>query len=252
MRGIDLAERYPIVPFDPNSEPTPVYWLIEDLWQLGKINAMFGREKSGKSRLLGWLLAALLSERDVLGLGTRRVKRILYLAGEETQDDITTRLKRYLRLQSVEPGELPLDFIEAAAMRLDFDWQREWMEKQLLNGEYDVLVIDPLRRVHGADENKSTEMAGFHNDLRRWSNRHGITTVLLHHTGRLQPDADMDRIATWGRGTTDLAAIVDTAQFVDRVNARNIRLLRAGRFPPLEPLHIVDASDTEGFYAAVR
>lgn len=252
MRGIDLSERYPIVPFDPNAEPTPVFWLVEDLWQLGKINAVFGREKSGKSRLLNWLLAALLSEQPALGLGTRRVKRILYLAGEETQDDITTRLKRYLRLLLVGYDTLPLDFIEAAAMRLDFDWQREWLEKQLLTGEYDVLVIDPLRRVHGADENKSTEMAGFHNDLRRWSNHHGITTILLHHTGRLQPDADMDRIATWGRGTTDLAAIVDTAAFVDRVSARNIRLLRAGRFPPLPPLHIIDDSDKGGFHAAVE
>lgn len=248
MRGVNLSERYPIVPFDPDLKAEPVEWLIGGLWQRAKINAMFGMEKSGKSRLLNWLLlSSMLGRDEVLGLPVKRVKRILYLAGEETKEDVTARLLNYIPLQYGRADTLPISFLEAAAMRLDFDWQRQWLEKQLLDGEYDTLVIDPLRRVHGADENKSTEMAGFHNDLRRWTNRHKITTVLLHHTGRLDPDANMDRIATWGRGTTDLAAIVDTAQFVDRVARDKINLLRAGRFPPLPPLSIIDRTDKEGF-----
>jgi RecA-family ATPase len=124
--------------------------------------------------------------------------------------------------------------------------------KILLADDRTMLVIDPMRNVHGADENDSNAMSPMFNDFRRWTNVYGITIVLLHHTPKLNEDADMNRIASWFRGSTALAAILDTAQYVNRFSKTQIKVLRQGRFPPLDPLTISDLggsklNDDKGF-----
>jgi RecA-family ATPase len=225
----------------------------------GKINAMLGPEKSGKSRLLCWMFAAMYS-----GLGhsltkivtpTRVPKRMLYLAGEETQATVTRRIIRYIRLQvgrDADPGFVPIDIIEASGMRLETTEHRKHLEALLVEGEYDCLVIDPLRRVHAGDEDSNTTMAQLNNDFRYWSNKLGITLIIVHHTGKLNDDADMGRMATWARGATDFAAILDTAVFVQQIGnatskARRMKVTTVGRFPPCDPMTVEDCTDMEGF-----
>ncbi len=144
-------------------------------------------------------------------------------------------------------GELPITFIEASGMRLETAQQRGELERILLREKFDWLIIEPLRRVHSGNENDNSEMAEIHNTLRRWSNAFGITITICHHTGKLNEYADMNRIASWSRGNTDLATIVDTAMFVEETRRetgkRVLRLLRAGRFPPVDALLVADLGD---------
>ena len=234
--------------YDPTREAEATPWLIEGLWQRGKINGMAGYEKSGKSRLMNWLLVGL-AQPTVLGLRVFHTPHVLYLAGEETYDTINQRLKCYAEQQGGSPHSLPkIDLMQAAAMHLERSSQRAWLSEKLARGGYDCLVMDPLRRLHGADENNSQTMADFYNDLRQWSNNAGLTVIFLHHTPKLNDlDLDLERIATWFRGTTDTAAIVDTAQYVWRCRTDRIELKRHGRFPPLEPLRVTDRTDAFGF-----
>lgn len=250
--GSRFRERFPVIPYDPEMESEPTPWLMEKLWMRGKINGVFGPEKSGKSRLLGWLLVSLLTGRaNRLGVQPRGARgRWLYLAGEEMIEDVVARLMHYGKELGMADGEvLPIDFVEAAGMRLDTKVERDALEKMLLEGEYEGLVIEPLRRVHGGKEDSNDEMARLNNAMRHWSNRHGITIVFVHHTGKLNEFADTNRIATWSRGCSDLAAIVDTACFIEEASrekgSRRIRLLRAGRFPPVDPTIILDSRDPQ-------
>lgn len=229
----------------------PTYWLIENIWQLDKINTMTGFEKSGKSRLMNWLLVSLYKG-DVFDRYYCLPRRILYLCGEEQITVVNSRIKTYANIQGIDAKEIDITFMEAAAMRLDIVKERKDLLEKVL--EYDVVVIDPLRRVHGADENDSQAMSNIYNDFRQWSNRHRKTIILLHHTPKIGIDTDMSRIAAWFRGSTDLPAILDTAQYVDRghFSTKNkipydIQLIRQGRFPPMEPLKIVDLGDEKGF-----
>lgn len=230
-------------------------WLIENMWMAGRINALFGPEKAGKSRLLGWLLAAIYADQpSVLGMPIRSAPaKALYLAGEEPIGVIVSRIKQYVNLFGKDSNSvLPIYFIEAAGMRLDTQLHRAALEQLLVRDGFDTLIIEPLRRVHGGDEDSNTQMAGLHNDLRRWTNGLGVTVILVHHTGKLNEFADTSRIATWSRGCTDLAAILDTAAFLEQVGMRHdgrrlLRLNRAGRFPPTKQLTIIDSGDpTDG------
>lgn len=239
----NFKQLYPLVRYDPNMKLNPVRWLVDDFWQLGKINGMAGFEKSGKSRLMNWLLVGM-SAGSVLGMAAMP-KRILYLCGEETIDHVNSRITRYAELQGIPKNQFDIMFVEAAAMRLDMKSQRDGLLEMILDNDIEMLVIDPFRRVHGADENDSKQMSPIFNDLRRWSNKYGLTIVLLHHTPKITLETDMTRMAAWFRGSTDLPAILDTAQYVDRLSKDTIEVRRQGRFPPLPKLRITDLGGTK-------
>lgn len=241
----DFHTLYPSVRYNRDMMQDPVRWLVKGLWQKGKINAMAGFEKSGKSRLMNWLLAGMVKE-GCLGLeNCDDEQRILYLCGEEPISVVNGRLARYSKLLGTQDHNYDIDFIEAAAMRLDLKPQRNELLARLLDDNRNMLIIDPWRRVHGADENDSSAMAPMYNDMRRWSNTYGVTILVIHHTPKLSEDTDMNRIASWFRGSTDLPAILDTAQYVNRFGKNKLRVLRQGRFPPLEPLTITDLGGTQ-------
>ena len=225
-------------------------WLIDGLWQRGKINGLSGAEKAGKSRLVGWLIVGM-SRGQVLGMQTDEpVPKILYLAGEETIPTVNQRITDYAALQGIPKSQFNIEFIEAAGMRLDLRTQRVWLEQKLLDDDFQMLLIDPLIRVHGAKEVDNTAMSVILNDLRKWSNKLGITVVVVHHTAKVDADTDMTRIANWFRGASDIAAILDTAQYVQRIGRQKIRIKRQGRFPPLDDLEIADLGDLKGFSIA--
>ena len=244
----------PSIRYDPDMKPNPIRWLVDGLWQVGKINGMAGFEKSGKSRLMNWLLVGM-SLPECLGLTTAVPQRVLYLCGEEPMDHVNARIKQYAALQGIPASMFDIDFVQAAAQRLDLKPQRQELLERILNDDREMLVIDPWRRVHGADENDSSAMAPMYNDLRKWSNVHGLTVVIVHHTPKISEDTDMSRIASWFRGSTDLPAILDTAQYIDRVTRSKIQVLRQGRFPPLDPVKVEDMggsklNDDRGFKRA--
>lgn len=250
----DLSSLFPVAEFSSDVVIKPIPWTIRGMWQLGKINFMFGAEKAGKSRLLNWLLVNLFTQPNVFDLAIDHVpKRILYLAGEEPTEEINARMLRYAAFAGVAPRSFipSISFIQASGMKLNFHSYRLWLEQLLLDGGYDMLVADPLRRLHDGDENDNSVMSAIFNDMRRWSNNYGITQVILHHTGKLSDDADLDRIATWSRGASDLAAILDTAAFVQRLSAQRVKVLRAGRFAPLPPLTLADGFDEEFVFRSV-
>jgi len=255
--------RFQLSQWNPDLVAPPVPWIVNRLWLgRGKIMAFFGAEKSGKSRILNWLIASMFSPaHTVLGeqvIDAQRPKRVLYLRGEEDQAEVQDRIKGYLHLMGDDEAytrTLPIDFIDAMGMRLDSvqgEGSRMWFQKEYIESQrYDLILIDPLRRVHSGEENDNTAMAKMHNSFRYWTDRFGVGLGLLHHTGHLSDDADMERIATWSRGNTDLPSLVDGALYLhvlrDDGDMRKLKLLRAGRKRFGGPILIDDLGDDLGF-----
>ena len=244
-----LDDLYAFEAMDPTDREDKVNWLIPGLLMQGKINCLFGAEKAGKSRVLAqWLLHCYYGK-DFLGQPTQSWGRCLYLLGEETRPGVTGRLAEMATAMGEDLNEAgwvdDLTFIQASGMRLDFKTQRQWLKEKLIGNKYDTLVIDPLRRVHGAKETSNDEMSVICNELRDWSNHQGLSIVMIHHTGKISPDDDETRIATWSRGATDLPAVLDWAVYAKRFRGQGsspdrVRLFRAGRASPLDDLRMVD------------
>jgi len=231
----------------------PREWLAEGLLMKGKINCMFGPEKSGKSRALGWILLHCIVGKPLWdGIPVQSPGKILYLLGEESQGDIVDRMRIYTELAETKFEDISwaenMTFIDAAGMRLDLPTQREWLSNQIQEGQYDTVVIDPMRRVHGASESSNDDMSRIFNDFRAWITQYDLTLIMIHHTGKLGEYEDEDRIATWSRGATDLPAVLDWATYLRRNQsgggrADRVTIKRAGRAPGLDPLKVWDHGD---------
>jgi RecA-family ATPase len=239
--SLNLDELFPVVKGSLDMEPYRVDWLVNDLWQYKKINALTGYVKTGKSRLLSYVLGGL-SNGNVLGLNCRLPNRIIYLAGEEPVPQINERIAHYARLQRADPSAIleRIDFITAVGMQLQRPEYQRWFVDKLVNEEYDMMIIDPLRRVHSADENSNNEMAAIMNAMRQWANKQFCTIIFVHHTPKPNLETDLTRMETWFRGASDIAAIVDTATFLDKLDSQTLQLRREGRFAPLPHLIVRD------------
>ena len=258
MRYDDFLRRYPLSQFDPEREFPEPEWLIEDLWLGGgKINGLFGTPKAGKSRMLGWMLAAMLGRKEALpGMAAGSVvpERILYLRAEESEAEIARRLQHYGKIQGSDTHDWRdrLLFQPGMDMCLERQSQRENMEKLLQDNLIELLIIDPYVRIHAADENDATQMAVIHNTLRRWSDRHGLDIIIVHHTGKLIDElVSQTDISRWARGSSDIAAILDAGALLHRMGKGNeLQLFRSGRFATQPRLKLLDGGDSIGFSIA--
>lgn len=243
-----FRDLHPFAPMDPSAPVVANSWLVPGLLMEGKINMMFGPEKSGKSRFLRYMMAHMYYQEPLWGVPTRAPKRLLYLAGEEQPGDITGRLMDTVLGLGLTPDDIPwgerVTIVQAAGMRMDRQEQRAWLRQELEDGEYDALFLDPLRRVHGARESSNDDMAYICNALREWSNALNITILVIHHTGKInEEEDDMDRIATWSRGASDVASVLDWATFVTRRKQHEVNIRRAGRDSPRTKLLVHDAGE---------
>ena len=212
-----------------------------------KINFMFGPEKAGKSRLLRQCIAHMIYERPFYGSDSCiSPKRTLYLAGEEQPNDLTHSLMASVRAIGEKPDKVDwgerFTVVQAAGMRLDKNEVRQWIKAEIMQGGYDCLMIDPLRRVHAASESSNDEMAHLSNAIRDWSNTLGLTVLVIHHTGKLNEDTDLDRIANWSRGASDIASVLDWATLVTR-SEQQVSVRRDERAAPRRILEFKDRGE---------
>lgn len=227
-------------------EATERKWLVEGLLLDRGFNVIFGAEKSGKSRFLGYLLSALL-----FGYPTGRPMgspgRVLYLLGEETEDELVARLKHYASLFQIDYSTVPLSqmlfILEANGIAMEKPSVQKVLTNVLERYQIDTLIIDPLRRVHGASESSNDEMSKVFNTLIDWKKKLGVTIILVHHTGKVGPDQDMTRIANWGRGAGDLSSALDWALYIRRYSGKSgdyLKVSRQGRAAPRPDLKVHD------------
>jgi hypothetical protein len=242
-----LERAFPTVEHSPLLHPVEKQWVLTSTWLYARINFVAGPEKAGKSRLMQWLLASALTDGDNrLGIacGAHRPKRWLYLCAEESPGEVAQRLRTYAITMGKTADLLPISYHDASMMMLDRHDVRTRLERFMLLKGYDGLIIDPLRRVHMANENDNTAMAGMNNAFRRWC-KLGITLLLVHHTGHMGEGFDPHRIASWLRGATDVATALDAATMVWRptLGGDKVIVYRSGRFAPVTPVNVRDGGD---------
>jgi archaellum biogenesis ATPase FlaH len=243
----ELAALFPTVEHGPHLKPKRRQWTLQGTWLYGKVNFIAGPEKAGKSRLTQWLLAGLLTGgNNRLGIvaGQHVPKKWLYLTAEEDPGEVADRLRRYAAAMGTNADSLPISYHDAAQMQLHRYDVQQYLSEFMRLGGYDAVVIDPLRRVHQADENDNTAMASLMAAFRAWS-KAGITCLITHHTGGTGEEFNPNRIANWLRGASDFAAALDAATLLWRTSMENgsVVLTRAGRFPPQPTLQLHDSGD---------
>jgi hypothetical protein len=198
----------------------------------GSMNVIGGPPKRGKSSLvMNFALRRSLAA-PWLGFDTTP-GRTLLLQAEIPERELQTRLR--LMMQDVE-GALPekrLWFITYRGMRLDRADGLQACRRLVEQVKPDLLIVDPLARFFGGDENSAREVGRLVASLDEMIQGYGLAIVLVHHTAKPSA-ADPREGGLRLRGSSALFGAVDTALLLDRVEDDRFRLafeLRHGKEP---------------------
>lgn len=183
--------------------PQPV-WIVDGIWTRGACGFIAGQPKSYKS-WLGLDLAMSVST-GMPFLGHFRVVNqgpVLYVQEEDGLPILKQRTdkiwpgKQADRVRSDgngglvwEPGEeagalkdAPLDaYVKEGFTLSDPSWQ-SWLDDTLTDGEYVLVVLDPLMMMAGdVEENRAQEMTTkVFRPLKQLADKHGTAICLVHH-----------------------------------------------------------------------
>jgi len=185
-------------------------WLIQDILPPG-VTILAGPPKSGKTRLMTHIAAALATGTKALGKINTRRTGVLFLYLEDGWRRVQARLSEFL------PDGWPSN------LRLETDWPRmgnkglrrldEYLEQ---HPEVRMVIIDVLERFRAPTPRGVSVYQydyGTIASIRKVAEKHDVAIVLIHHTNKLQDAPDVfNRIS----GTQGLAGAVDTMMLLER------------------------------------
>jgi len=225
---------------------TPVEWLVEGLLLKSGAAILGGAPKSGKSFLALDLCVAVAT--GTLGAGFFRVAAagpVMLFCAEDPSPVLASRLRALARSRSLSLDNLPIEVIVEQTVRLPEALPR--LAATLARSRPGLLLLDPLIRLHRADENSATEMAVVLDGLRNLARAANTAILLVHHARKA---ASPSSPGSGLRGSSDLAAFADANLYLRRLDDVRLELRiehRAAACP--DPLHLRLCVEAEGSLA---
>jgi hypothetical protein len=213
-------------------------WLIEGLWARSAIGLIGGAPKCAKTWFGLDMAISVASGTDalghfpVVGMGPA----LIYLA-EDALPQVRHRIDAICRQRGCDIDSLDLHVITAPSLRLDQNEDQKRLAETIDALRPQIVVLDPLVRLHRLDENSASEISvllGYFRDLQR---RFDTAIVIVHHASkkqRAQPGQSL-------RGSSDLHAIGDCNAYLARKGEKIILAIehRAARSPDPMTLELV-------------
>lgn len=136
---------------------------------------------------------------------------LVYLA-EDALHSVRDRIAQLCRYRGLSLATLDLHVITAPSLRLDQRRDRRALDATLSALQPKLLLLDPLIRLHGLDENSAADISALLGFLRTLNRRHELALILVHHLAkraRRDPGQAL-------RGSGDIHAWYDSACYLIR------------------------------------
>ncbi|MGH7735186.1 MAG: AAA family ATPase, partial [Gemmatimonadales bacterium] len=213
-----------------NNQPLPVVrvgeiskvdharrWLVNQLWGDSSVGVIGGAPKCSKTWL--GLDMALSVATGTPCLGQYAVPRpgpvLVYLA-EDALPIVRQRVAGIARHRGLELAAVEMHVITAPTLRLDREPHRGRLFETARRLQPRLLLLDPLVRLHGIDENHAGEVAGLLAYFRSLQRELNLSVVLVHHARK---NAAAGVAAGQGlRGSSDIHAFGDSNLYLRRSN----------------------------------
>lgn len=218
-------------------------WLIKNLWGREAVGIVGGAPKCCKSWLGLDLALSVASGTPCLGCFEveRKGPALVYLA-EDAVPMVRERIQGICDFRSLDIGHLDLHIIDAPALRLDLDSDRNRLVNSIDLLKPRLLLLDPLVRLHRADENSSADISAILGFLRELQRRFEMSVILVHHMSK-KHRAQLGQAL---RGSGDLHAFGDCNAYLIR-KAGKLLLSMEHRFAPaLDPIPLALVSNDSG------
>jgi len=199
-------------------EPEPIEFILAGCLPAGIVGAIFATGGTGKTTLAIQLSVAiatgkqfgpfratkrhrvlLLAGEDPDGILHKRVKDAVSAMGVSNSESLITSLREYfdaVSLQGEERVIISLDDQANPARTETYSWLYQSISEM---GGIDVLIIDPLSRFYGLNENDNAHATAWIACLEKLAKDFGITVLFLHHESKAQASGNAK---STGRGAS--------------------------------------------------
>jgi RecA-family ATPase len=197
------------------SEDNAQRWLVDELWGDSSVGVIGGAPKCSKTWL--GLDMSLSVATGTACLGKYAVPQpgpvLVYLA-EDALPVVRQRVAGMARHRGLDVARVEIHVITAPTLRLDREPHRSRLFETARRLRPRLLLLDPLVRLHGIDENHATEVAGLLAYFRSLQRQLDLSVVLVHHTRK---NAAGGVAAGQGlRGSSDIHAFGDSNLYLRR------------------------------------
>lgn len=217
-------------------------WLVRSLWSRRAVGIISGHPKVGKTWLSLDLALSVASKTPCLGtFPVDDPGPALVFLAEDALPRIRERLVSLCALRGLALDAVPLHVITAAQLRLDVEDDRDRLAATVARLRPRLLVLDPLVRLHGGDENDVRYVSALLGFLRRLAREHDLAIALVHHMSK----KIRRHLGQALRGSSDLWAWSDSAAYLTRTAGQVLLTVehRAAAAVPPVPLALVVGDD---------
>jgi hypothetical protein len=205
-------------------------WLVEQLWCANSVGVIGGAPKCAKTWL--GLDMALSVATGTPCLGKYTVPEpgpvLVYLA-EDALPAVRERIDGMARHRGLDLDQVEIHVITTPVLRLDQDRDRARLWETARRLRPRLLVLDPLVRLHGIDENHAGNVAELLAYFRSLQRQLGLSVLLVHHTRKNA--ADGVAAGQGLRGSGDIHAFGDSNLYLRR-SERHLILSNEHRAAP--------------------
>jgi len=219
---------------EPDSGPR---WLVDGLWGASSVGVIGGAPKCAKTWL--GLDLALSVATGTACLGRYVVPEpgpvLVYLA-EDALVMVRQRLEGMARHRGLDLAAVDVHAITAPVLRLDREPDRARLRATTRRLRPRLLLLDPLVRLHGIDENHAGEVAELLAYFRTLQRQHDLSVILVHHTRK---NAAGGAAAGLGlRGSSDIHAFGDSNLYLRRSRDQLVLSSEHRAAPASPPVHL--------------
>lgn len=219
------------IPSEAGGQP----WLIERLWSAQAVGFVAGPPKSYKTWTVLEMAVAVASGTPCLGaFPVHRSGPVLLYAAEDSMPALRLRLQALAANHQLPFDQLDIGIIQVDALRLDRPADRDKLTATVAVHRPALLILDPLVRLHGLDENQAGPMADLLSHIRSLQRATGTAIAIVHHATKNSAHSASQSL----RGSSDLYAFVDSLVLLQRRHGRVVLSAEHRSAPGLPPLPI--------------
>ena len=226
-------------------------WLVEQLWCAHSVGVIGGAPKCAKTWLGLDMALSVATGTPCLGkYPVPEPGRVLVYLAEDALRAVRERIEGMARHRGLDLEGVEIHVITAPVLRLDHERDRTRLWETVRRLRPRLLVLDPLVRLHGIDENHAGDVAELLGYLRTLQRELGLSVLLVHHTRKNAPDGVAAGLGL--RGSGDIHAFGDSNLYLQRTKDHLILSSEHRAAPASAPVYLeLVATDAETIHLEV-
>jgi hypothetical protein len=210
-------------------------WLVEKIWSSRAVGILGGPPKSFKTWLAVDLALSVASGTKALErFEVKEPGRVVFFGAEDDKELLKDRFQAVAEARGMNLENLEVLLIDVPVLRLDQSKDQLRLAHTLKLLRPRLLVLDPLVRLHGLEENSATEISRLLSFIRSLERDYGVAILIVHHSRKEQGSSQQPGQGL--RGSSDLHAFGDSNLYIRRTRDGVLLSIEHRSAPAPEPI----------------